>query len=273
MVKIYKPQLALQQFISRIMLVRYQLDPTKPRTTNPLPPAPEHCLYFYLYDKVVRHIPAKKSTDELSHCIVVGPKLCKVDLTFGYNHLIIIVGFNPGGLHRLLGIPMHEIIDQSIDGSLLLGNEVKDIIDQLYQAANPNHIIEIIESFLLEKSKKLKYILPIDAVLVNLLQNENPTTVDQLAKEACVSIRQLERQMKERIGLPPKVFFRLVRFSKAWMMRENNPDISWLKIAHHCDYTDQMHMIRDLKDFIGVTPGILQTDLEKSPLRRQTAPF
>lgn len=73
--------------------------------------------------------------------------------------------------------------------------------------------------------------------------------------------------------MPPKMFLRLVRFSRAWIMREKSPAISWSKIAHTCNYSDQMHMIRDFKDFAGVTPGILQSDLEKSPLRLQGATY
>ena len=52
-------------------------------------------------------------------------------------------------------------------------------------------------------------------------------------------------------------------------MREKNEDISWIKIAHACDYAAQMHMIRDFKDFVGVTPTLLQPSLEQSKLRLQ----
>ena len=97
--------------------------------------------------------------------------------------------------------------------------------------------------------------------------------MDQLAKEACVGVRQLERQFLERTGMSPKLFIRLVRFSRAWVMREKNKDISWLSIAHTCNYADQMHMIRDFKDFVGVTPTTLQTFLEQSALRLQASSF
>lgn len=134
-------------------------------------------------------------------------------------------------------------------------------------------MIQIIERFFLKKAKLIKSNLPIDQVLIHLLQDKNPVNIDQLAKKTCVSIRQLERQFKERIGLPPKVFSRLVRFSNVCTMRENNPALSWQEIAHTCCYADQMLMIRDFKEFAGVTPGILQTDLEKSPLRLQHTDF
>jgi transcriptional regulator GlxA family with amidase domain len=102
-----------------------------------------------------------------------------------------------------------------------------------------------------------------------MVQKRSLVNIDQLAKLSCISIRQLERQFNERIGMPPKLFSRLVRFSHAWIMREKNPNISWLKIAHACDYADQMHMIRDFKEFAGVTPTLLQNDLQKSTLRLQ----
>jgi transcriptional regulator GlxA family with amidase domain len=62
--------------------------------------------------------------------------------------------------------------------------------------------------------------------------------VDQLVNQACVSVRQLERQFNERIGMPPKQFTRLVRFAKAWSMRERHPHLSWLQIAYACGFVD-----------------------------------
>ena len=273
MVLLYKPRRELQEFVSRIMLVHYQLDTTQPRPTNPFPPQPEHCLFFYPYDKVIRRNPVEQSVEELPRSIIVGPKLHRVDLTIGYNCLIIIVSFHPGGLHRFLRIPMNEMLNQSLDTSLLFGKEIDNVIEQINQCNDTDRMILAIEKFLLKKAKNLKGSLPVDQVLTSMLRYKNSANVDQLAREACVSIRQLERQFKERTGLPPKIFSRLLRFSKAWAMRENNPDISWLQIAHTCEYADQMHMIRDFKEFTGVTPGILQTDLENSPLRLQNISF
>ena len=273
MLLLFKPDPQLQQFIDTIMLVHYQLDQTKPKPTNPLPPQPEHCLYFYPYDKVIRSHPVNQSVVELPRSIVVGPKLSRVDLTMGYNTLVIIVRFHPGGLHRFLRVPMGEMLDLSIDASLLFGSEIENIIQQINEAADYKQMIQVLKCFLLKKTKTIKSSLPVDEVLIRLLQHKKPVIIDQLARDACVSIRQLERQFKERIGLPPKVFSRLVRFSKAWVMRENDPSVSWTAIAHACDYSDQMHMIRDFKEFTGVTPGILQTELERSPLRLQIISF
>jgi hypothetical protein len=52
--KRYTPHAALKYFVGSIMLAHYQLDKTQPKPVNPLPPQPEHCLFFYPYDKIVR---------------------------------------------------------------------------------------------------------------------------------------------------------------------------------------------------------------------------
>jgi AraC-like DNA-binding protein len=69
--------------------------------------------------------------------------------------------------------------------------------------------------------------------------------------------------------MSPKVFARLVRFSKAYRMRENFDHLSWTSIAHDCGYFDQMHFIRDFKEFAGVAPGILERELQELPVRLQ----
>jgi AraC-like DNA-binding protein len=270
---LYKPLPELQHFVSRIMVNSFQLDKSQPRPVNPFPPQPEHCLYFYPHDKLICRNYATESLFELPQSILVGPQLSRIDLTMGYNMLVVMVGFQPGGMHRILRIPMDEMIGRPVDSTLLLGKEIEDISEQLAEAADPEAMVRIVQLYLLKKAQHLKRMLPLEEVLIQMLQEKSLVNVDQLARQACVSIRQLERQFRERAGMPPKVFSRLVRFSQAWIMRERRPDLPWIKIAHACEYADQMHMVRDFKDFAGVTPRLLQSDLEKSQLRLQASAF
>lgn len=269
MVRLYHPHPALQSIVKRLSLFRYEFDSIQPRFVNPFPPQPEQCLYFYPYHKVHCYNYANQFSGELPHSTVIGPQLSRVDISLGHNMLIIYVGFHPGGLHRLLGIPMYELMNQAFDSTLILGKEIDEINEQLNESGDFDTMMSIVQNYLLRKARSLKRSLPLDQVLLDISSKRKPLHVDQLAQEACVSIRQLERQCKERLGIPPKLFARLMRFSKAWNMREKNPHLTWLEISLACEFADQMHMIRDFKDFAGVTPTLLQTDLEKSPLRLQ----
>jgi AraC-like DNA-binding protein len=105
--------------------------------------------------------------------------------------------------------------------------------------------------------------------MLELLKMSGNLPVEQMASLACLSLRQFERICKERIGLPPKLFARVVRFSKAYRLRENHQDVSWTHIAYESGYFDQMHLIRDFKQFAGVAPGIIQKELEQTPIRLQ----
>jgi AraC-like DNA-binding protein len=255
------------------MISQYQLDRSGPAPVLPFPPQPEHCLYFYPKDRVICRNYSNDRIQELPRSILVGPQLSRVDLTMGYHMLVIMVGFQPGGMHRLLRLPMEEMLDRPVDARLILGKEIETITEQLDAAPDHPTMLGIIQQYLLGKMKVLKTVLPVEQVLVNMLRNGHLLNVDQLARESCVSVRQLERQFRERTGLTPKLYSRLVRFSRAWIMREKNAGLSWLHIAHACAYADQMHMIRDFKYFAGVTPGILQSHLEKTDIRLQASTF
>jgi AraC-like DNA-binding protein len=269
MVLHFTPDPALQHFVKRITLARYQLDQGQPRLTTPFPPQPVHCLYFYPYDKIICRNYADQKIEEQPHAMLVGPQLSRVDLTMGYNMLVIMVFFQPGGMHRLLGIPMAEMINQPFDAASILGKEINEITEQLNEVLDFNQMIAIVQNYLLYKSKKIKTSLPIEQILAKMTNQGRFSNVDHLAKEACVSVRQLERQFKERIGISPKLYARQTRFSKAWIMHETNPTLSWSQIAYACHYADQMHMIRDFKEFVNGTPSNLKSDLEKTHLRLQ----
>lgn len=269
MVLHFTPLPALQHFVKKIILARYQLNASNPRPTTPFPPQPGHCLYFYPYDKIISRNYANQKVEEQPHAMLVGPQLSRVDLTMGYNMLVIMVFFQPGGMHRLLGIPMTEMLNQPFDAVSILGKDIDEVIEQLNEVLDFNQMIAVVQKYLLYKSTKLKDILPIEQVLAKMTTLERFSNVDHLAKNACVSVRQLERQFKERIGISPKLYARQARFSKAWVMHEINPKLSWAQIAYSCHYADQMHMIRDFKDFVNGTPSILKSDLEKTHLRLQ----
>lgn len=185
------------------------------------------------------------------------------------NVMVVYVGFRPGALYRLLGIPMIELLNYPLDSTLVFGSDVDDVIQRINEAKDNNSVMRAVESFLLSKAGKRRRLLPFDDALYYLSNLHELPAVDQWAHCASMSVRQLERHFRERMGMSPKLFIKLVRFSRAWNMREKNPDISWNKIAHACNYADHMHMIRDFKQFSGATPGELQRHLHSTPLRLQ----
>ncbi len=178
---------------------------------------------------------------------------------------MIKVGFQPGGLYRFIGIPMNELLHkEAFAGVDIMGNEINEAAEQLSEADSFEKMKIIVERFLFKYLDRLKTPLPIDQVLPLLIKERGLLKIDQMASLACLSIRQFERVF---IGLPPKHFSRMVRFAQAWIIKEQQPQISWIKIAHECGYFDQMHFIRDFHEFAGVNPSSIESELLISPAK------
>jgi len=77
-------------------------------------------------------------------------------------------------------------------------------------------------------------------------------SIDDLAREAAVSGRQLERLFLRDVGLAPKRFARIVRFQAALRASGTAP---WAAIAHDLGYSDQAHLVREFTEFAGAPPA------------------
>lgn len=264
----YEPHPGLKGFVNNIMVHQFKSGRMETPYTFSIPPLPEHCLFFYARDRLNSENVATRTKELLSPCFVAGPIIHRHNITPGRDHVMIKVGFQPGGLYRLLGIPMGELLCRDgFDGVELLGEGINEINQRLREASSLYKMKTIVEQFLLKKADKLKPVLPIDHVLPLLIKERGLVRIDVLASHACLSTRQFERVFQQRIGLSPKYFSRMVRFAQAWIIKEQQPDVSWIKIAHECGYFDQMHLIRDFQEFAGINPSSIESELMASPVK------
>ncbi len=123
----------------------------------------------------------------------------------------------------------------------------------------------IADEFMFCQLSKMKKPNPIDYIIPEIIKYGGTIKIDDLVKKAYMSNRQFERAFKERMGVSPKFYSRLVRFGKAWLLKENNPDMTWTQVAYECNYFDQMHLIRDFKVLADANPKEISTAFEKQP--------
>lgn len=268
----FTPHILLQDLVSYIMIVHAKTGGGSSSICS-YPPMPQTSLFFYINDPIkVQPTPGAEFINQ-PKCVIVGQQLNRVVLDINRDHKAICIGFQPGGLFRLLGISMREGVDGSYDAFDVFGNEINTVQVQLQEAQTFTELKDIVEAFLLTKVKRLRRSHPFDQAMLALLHANGNIAIEQVASIACVSLRQFERLCKERIGLPPRLFARLARFSKAYRLREKNPAITWTSIAYECGYFDQMHMIRDFKEFAGITPKLIDRNLSHTPVRLQADIF
>ncbi|MBO2012503.1 helix-turn-helix domain-containing protein [Hymenobacter negativus] len=263
----YQVQRALQPFVSHIMVVDVRLDGAAYGRVAPFPPTPQNCLNFYPAD-ATRSRQGQQAFQDLPVCTIVGPQTTKVDLAMGPRHRFVSVAFHPGGLFRLLRLPLHELLDTPLDGADVLGPELREVSEQLQAATQPLAMKNIVEAYLLRKMC-LDATIPFEHALRVMLRRNPAPTIDELAALACLSNRQFERKSKDVLGYSPKLFARLVRFSKAYRLKVNHPHARWTTISHQSGYYDQMHLIRDFKAFTATTPKLLALEIQGSPMKIQ----
>ena len=87
---------------------------------------------------------------------------------------------------------------------------------------------------------------------------DDPTaiTVADLGTRTGWSRRQFERRFRRQIGLPPATVVRVLRLQRA-LAALRDPDTRLAQVAARAGYSDQAHLIRDVRFRTGSTPGQL----------------
>lgn len=127
-------------------------------------------------------------------------------------------------------------------------------------------MVSIVDDFLLKELKKTKFAFsPIDTVAKHLLSQPHNFSLDYLAKQSCLSLRQFQRKFYERVGVSPKHFARISRFHKAFRLKYGQPNLDWLQVAVETGYHDYQHLSKDFLEFAHVLPNQLIQEESSSP--------
>lgn len=268
-IKPYPPHPALKNYVLGITTIHITLTEGTPDVESPYPPTPFQSLMFYCNDPVSMGRKEGECFDLQPDIIWVGPQISRVNIKVHRQLRAIRVDFLPGGMYRMLGIPMHEMLDLGFDAVDVFGAQMRTINAQLQDNTSLEEGKTIVENFLLQQISKLKEAIPFDDALRTLFLQNGTLSIEKTASLSCLSLKQFERKCKERIGMNPKMYARILKFSKAYRLHEACPHLSWTQIAYEAEYFDQMHMIRDFKMFAGVNPTMIELQLQATPIRMQ----
>lgn len=190
-------------------------------------------------------------------CTIRGPRtriLYSINLKGEF--VSFTIKFKATGLYRLLGIPMDLFVDKAINASFIEQIPLNKITEHLLHAPHISFCIDVVEPyllFLLEKSKMVPPVIEKAAYLLEQYRQLYPIT--QLAHESYLSVRQLERSFIRYVGIGPKIYYRMHRFLQLLQAKNNAPEQKWGSLAHEFGYYDQMHLVKEFKDFLKITPS------------------
>ncbi len=259
---------ALHSLVKHIILIDADFGGLPINLEGNFMPSPDQAIFINIFTRFKVKKAGEVNFNTSTSCTLIGPQITPVKLLVQESHKAITVIFHPGGLNRFLGIPMTELFDNGTSAREVIGKEIDELLDKCHDTLSFHALDGIIQNYFLHKLSMVKGELPIDFALQYLITNYN-TDIADIAKMACMSIRSFERKCQERLGMPAKMFARIARFHKAYKMLESQKAVKWTDIAHCAGYYDQMHFIKDFKEFAKFTPTLVQKELSSEHLQFQ----
>lgn len=266
--KDFLPDPCIRQFVRCYRIVHLRFDSNDPPPFKPYTPRPEICLAFYPYDRERVDFEGGKKQVRNVPVALVGQAL-SVTRRYIHGHFMVVqLIFQPGALFRLTGLSAIQLTDAYMDADCVFPKSIHEVNEAFFHAKNYAEIVQIADRFVKQLAQRQRVDEQgIDSVCRTLILNPE-ASLDQLARRAFLSPKQFERKFMERNGVNPKVFARLLRFDRAFRMKNLYPERDWLSIAYQCNYYDYQHLVRDYKAFTGLKPTAFHQLESRAPERR-----
>ena len=94
--------------------------------------------------------------------------------------------------------------------------------------------------------------------VARLVESGGRASGEELAAEAGLSERQLQRRFRRATGLSPKRFARIRRFREAAASLLGEAPPEWAAVADAAGYADQAHLCREFRQLVGLSPERLR---------------
>jgi len=187
---------------------------------------------------------------------------CHLELCGGVESFGIF--FRPAGILDLFGIPMCETFNHLSDATAIIGPELQRLWNQLGESPSFEDRVHVAEEFLMPRVARAQLRTGITTAADYIFQQHGAININRLADQGFSGLRQFERQFRMHVGTSPKTFARVARFQAALDAKVSAPQRTWLDIAHHFGYYDQMHMIHDFEKLGQNSPTRLVAQLGDS---------
>jgi AraC-like DNA-binding protein len=232
----------------------------------PLPARPKQLLTFSFADPYCIQHPWSDHIHASPRVTVVGPQThSRAGLSVFGRIDNFTIHFQPSGFNRLFGIPMTELTDAAHDAHAVIGPHIPRLEHELGDTPGFAERIQLIEERLIRMLGGHGRLDPVAIAANSLFASNGIHRVSAMATDAGLSLRQFERRFLAQVGVPPKLYARIIRFNAALDHKLRCPSRTWSRIANDHDFYDQMHLVHDCRAFTGESPSQFLAQLDGLP--------
>lgn len=184
----------------------------------------------------------------------------------GNTHVLCVI-LTPFGLYHLLKESSTSVLNAGYSLETLgLQVHFEYLIDKLQQTQSNTHALQLVENHLLHYFNHLDIpfsVKDMSRVINYITERNGIVQVKQLEDKFGISSRWLEKQFVAQVGVSPKEFARIKRFTAILGQATMSPRkvtktasaVSWGTLLNEFGYHDHSHLIKDFKQFTGQTPA------------------
>lgn len=256
--KMYLPSTVLQDWIKVFWFMESDInDATQSRVI--LPDGCTTILFILKGDMCV-----EEYNSTVTKGIYVVPPISKFHKThISKDSCIIDIQLKPGVFTKLFNIPAEKLELKFYNINELSLKFDYSIIEQLQSCINNKYLmIKLLNNYFTELFYKKDF--QKDSLLIGLSDLYNKGNLDNFFYEQKLSIRQIQRKVKEFTGLSPKEISKIARFYNVLSEYRYDPEnMKFAHIAQKNNYTDQSHFIKEFKSFTSKTPKNFLSEAEE----------
>jgi AraC-like DNA-binding protein len=243
----------------------YQVDAQLVRGTavQPVPARSPQAIEFTFGDPFgVRRLDRAEARNAYPIALIGSQTFHRVELLMQGNIDAFTIVFQPGAISSVFSVPAGELTDNDFEGEVVLGRGLGELLRRLSDVASFADRARVADAYLLTRCPALHSVSAVAQAARSVQSFGGCVRVSHLAHQTGLGIRQFERRFRYEIGVPPKLYARIVRFEVALRRKAAAPLALWTDIAHGLGYHDQMHMVRDFKHLSGNSPTAISGQLD-----------
>lgn len=175
--------------------------------------------------------------------------------------LVFGMGVTPVGWATMLGLDASQAANRVVDAEAVLGPQVRATAARLLAAADQGvdamaaATVPLLRSLVAHGDRRVsEFVGAVDA----WLSGAPSPALDDLLAATGMTLRRAERRCKQLYGLTPKALARKYRALRAANAIAAHDDATEVVITQ--GFYDQSHLIRELKQFTGRTPGQIRSN-------------
>lgn len=248
---VFQPASVLRPFINRHIILNGEEDANASFLFQ-IPPTGYSGLAFHLTNNRINVDGVK-----MPPSFLIGQYTQRMRVQFKEKIELLISFFHPSQLFRFFLFPMYKLTNLTISLSEVIGDQMADkLVKKIRKPNEYSNKIEQLENYLLIEQKKAKTKWnPADKAISDIVKSKGKYSVEDLAKLNNVTRRYLEKNFRERIGLSPKLYSKIIRFNYLLELLGKSSKPTWLDLLEECGFYDQAHLIKDFHEFTGEIPS------------------